>query len=48
MGCLFGGVRLEESKEQKQDQEYQENDYKNWYEPTPHVLTSLARNLSSK
>ena len=43
--CLFGGVYLEEPEEQQQDQEYQKNDYKYWYEPTPHFLTSLARDL---
>ena len=43
--CLFGGASLEEPREQQQDQEYQKNDYKYWYEPTPHFLTSLARDL---
>src|SRR5215216_7588575 len=36
-------VSLEEPREQQQDQEYQDNDYKYRYEPTAHVLTSLAR-----
>ena len=41
-----GAASLEEPEEQQQDQEYQKNDYKYRYEPTPHVLTSLAKNLS--
>src|SRR5215203_1950524 len=44
--CLFGGASLEQPEEQQQDQEYQKNDYKYRYEPTPHFLTSLAKDLS--
>src|SRR5215216_5799686 len=41
-----GSASLEEPEEQQQDQEYQKNDYKYRYEPTPHVLASLAKDLS--
>ncbi len=36
----------EKPREQQQDHDDQNYDYKYWYEPTPHVLTSLARDVS--